>query len=437
VTDTIPNVIATVSTITDTLRIGDKLIDIDLYVDLANREYYDLRDIEAELTVGDDTPFIPSDSTVTGTSVVTGKWFNPAADYLDQKDQNRNNLYFNLNLHPDVTVGTYYLDLNLTMLNAKTMTTVNAPTTLEVKIYPKIASLRIIDVSVSTGKVSPGKKFTLDITIQNDGGEAAREIYIEFLEAYVGSGSFIESSEHINPTGARYPFSSEVMKAYIGEILPASTGQATFTVIGDLNIYPGVTYFQNIQFDYKDSTGVDHASTDVAPIRTDSDITAKVGGENYVWDTDREAWIHEDELAAEEIIDYAPYWITAIVIIWFITFLVAYLFIIKPKYKRDQMEHGEGGDEEPKAKELHDAEEELDEPSHEPEEPEDEQDIVDYSTPPPPPPPPAAASAPLALPPAKKTGDTKETSDEPSSEESNDKAEDSDNLTKKGPKKED
>jgi hypothetical protein len=336
VTDALPDIIPTVSSMTGNIRLGHKVVDINLYVNLANQEYYSLSDIDATLIVGGNTPFeVDSDSSATNISC---KWLNPANNKITAGGQNTNNMYFNLNLDPSATEGTYYLDLDLHMFNDNTMTYVDVPTKLEVKIYPKIAKLRIVDVTVSTGKITPGKEFTLELTIQNDGGEAAREIYIEFLEAYVGQGGMIENYEEINPTGARYPFSSSVVKAYVEEIQPEGTGTATYTVVGDLNIYPGITYFQNIGFDYKDSTGNTHQTTDVAPIKTDNTYTAKVGGENYIWDTDREAWINEKEAAAEEIMDYAPFWIIAVIIIWLVTLLIVFLFIIRPKYRKEKMD---------------------------------------------------------------------------------------------------
>ncbi len=337
VTDGTPDIIPTVSSRTGIIRLGDKLVDIDLYVNLANREYYDLSDITATLTVGDDSPFIPgTNATLTGKSTVLNKWSNPAANYITSQGQNLDNLYFNLNLHPNAVAGTYFLDLNLNMFNERTMTSVSVPTTLEVKVYPKIAKLRITQVSVSTGSVKPGKEFTLDVTIQNDGGESAREIYVEFKEAYISGGALIETYDTVNPTGAKYPFSSDVMKAYIQEIQPYSTSTASFTVIGDLNIYPGVTYFQNIEFIFKDSTGYEHTSTDIAPINSDSSTTVKVDGDKYFWDTDREAWISETELAAEEVMDYMPWIIGMIIAIWLVTLLIAFMFIIRPKYQREK-----------------------------------------------------------------------------------------------------
>jgi hypothetical protein len=289
------------------------------------------------LTVGDDTPFIPgTNATGSGAAVVTNKWQNPANNNLPATGQNMHNMYFNLDLHPDAQEGTYFLDLTLDAYNDLTLATQTIDTTLEVKIYPKVAKLRITDVSVSTGKISPGKKFTLDVTIQNDGGEAAREIYIEFKEAYVSGEAIIETYENINPTGAKYPFSSDVMRSYIAEILPQSTGVATFTVRGDLNIYPGVTYFQNIEFNYKDSTGNDHTTIDIAPIKSSSSVKASVGGEKYVWDTDREAWISESELASEAVMDWMPWMITAAIIVWLVTLLIIFLFIIKPRYKKEK-----------------------------------------------------------------------------------------------------
>ena len=378
VTDSIPNIKTTVGSNTGVLRLGHKVVDIDLYVNLANKEYYRLSDIDATLVVGGNTPFIPDASYTGGTTNVSCKWNNPAFDYVTSGGQNTNNMYFNLNLKPDAQDGTYDLTLYLTMFNDNTRTTITIPTTLEVKIYPKVANLRITDVQVSTGRVTPGKEFTLDLTIQNDGGEAAREIYVDFEEAYVGGGTFIESSEHINPTGSKYPFSSSVMKAYIAEIQPQSTGQATFTVVGDLNIYPGVTYFQNIAFTYKDSTGGDHQTTDVAPIKSDTSINCKVSGEKYVWDTDREAWIHEDELAAEEVMNYTPFWISVVIIIWLVSLIIAFLFIIKPKYKKDKLGMQKETEKELKAAEKHKDKNESDWVIEEDEEGQEESKDVDY-----------------------------------------------------------
>jgi hypothetical protein len=330
-------VIPTISSQTGIIRLGDQLVDINLYVNLANREYYNVTDIRATLSVGDDTPFIPGEnSTLTGKSTVLNKWYNPANNYVCANGQNYDNMYFNLNLHPDADPGTYYLDMTLQIFNERTMTELTVPTTLEVKIYPKIAKLRITNVIVSTGSIKPGKEFTLQLTIQNDGGEAAREIYIDFEEAYITGEAIIESFDEVNPTGAKYPFSSDIMKAYIQEILPHSTGTATFTVVGDLNIYPGVTYFQNIEFNYKDSTGYEHSSTDVVPINSDSSTEAKVDGVKYYWDTDREAWISENELRAEEVTDYMPWMISLVVVIWLVTLLIVFFFIIKPRYLKER-----------------------------------------------------------------------------------------------------
>jgi hypothetical protein len=340
-------------------------------------------------------------------------------------------MYFTVDLNPNAQEGIYYLDLSLNMLNENTMTEVVLPTTLEVKIYPKVAILRIIDVSVSSGRVSPGKQFTLDFTIQNDGGEAAREIYLEFKEAYVGGTAFIE--EDINPTGAKYPFSSEVIKVYIEEILPESTGSASYSVIGDLNIYPGVTYFQNIEFHYKDSTGGNHVTTDVAPINSDTSITSKVDGENYVWDTDREAWIHEDELAAEEVINWSPWAILAVIIIWIVTLMIVFIYIIKPRYLKEKQKEQPQDKEEDETTEHEETEKELEAGD----ELEQDQEVIDYSsegegteetTSPygsPPGPgapgatstPPLAASTDKALPPATKAEDAPAEQDEDAFEE--------------------
>jgi hypothetical protein len=338
VTDSSPDMIPTVSSRTGILRLGERVIDIDLYVNLANREYYNLSYLSATLKVGEDTPFIPgANATLSGQSTIWNKWDNPAYNYVTPVSQNLDNMYFNVNMNPEATPGTYYMDMTLEMYNDRTMTTLTVPTTLEVKIYPKIAKLRITDIMVSTGSISPGREFSLTFAIQNDGGETAREIYIEFEEAYISGEAIIESYENINPTGAKYPFSSDIMKAYIDEIDPYSTGTATFTVIGDLNIYPGVTYFQNIEFHFKDSTGYDHSSTDIVPIQSDSSTKVKVDGENYVWDTDREAWISETELAAEEVMDYMPWMISMVVIIWLVTLLIVFMFVIRPKYRKEQL----------------------------------------------------------------------------------------------------
>ncbi len=366
VTDAAPNIIPTVSPMTEPIRLGHKMIDINLYVDLANREYYSVSDIEAELTIGGNTPFTSD----TGDTTVKNKWTNPAFNHIPALGQNNNNMYFNVNLNPSIQEGTYDMNMTLQVFNDRTMETVTVPTLLEVKIYPKIAVLRITDVSISTGKVTPGKEFTLQLTIQNDGGEAAREIYVEFKEAYVGGDGIIENYETINPTGARYPFSSSVVKGYVAEIQPSSTGSVSFTVVGDLNIYPGVTYFQNIEFQYKDSTGNTHTTTDVAPIKSDNSVTAKFGGESYVWDTDREAWITEEELAAEAIFNYTPFWILAVIIIWLVTLLIVFLFIIRPKYKKEK--EGIKPDKEHVPKRP---DEEVKEG--------DEQEIIDYTMPPP------------------------------------------------------
>ncbi len=313
------------------------MVDINLYVNLANREYYNITDVRATLSVGDGTPFIPGEnSTVTGKSTVLNKWYNPAHNYICANDQNLDNMYFNLNLQPKANPGTYYLDLTFEVFNERTMVELTVPTTLEVKVYPKIAKLRITDAIVSTGSIKPGKEFNLQVTIQNDGGEAAREIYIEFKEAYITGEAIIETYEDVNPTGAKYPFSSNIMRAYIEEIQPHSTDTATFTVVGDLNIYPGVTYFQNIEFNYKDSTGYEHTSTDVVPIKSDSSTEAKVDGVKYYWDTDREAWISENELKAEEVADYMPWMISLVAVIWLITLLVAFFFIIRPRYIKEK-----------------------------------------------------------------------------------------------------
>jgi hypothetical protein len=337
VTDSSPDIIPTVSSRTGIIRLGDRLVDIDLFVSLSNLEYYNVTYVTATLTVGDGTPFIPgANATMSGQSTVINKWANPAFNYILPNSQNLDNMYFNLNMHPSTTAGTYYLDMNINMFNEQTLTTLSVPTTLEVKIYPKIAKLRIIQVDVSTGSVTPGKEFTLDVTIQNDGGEAARDVYVEFKEAYISGDAIIETYDQVNPTGAKYPFSSSIIKAYITEIQPFSTGTATFTVVGDLNIYPGVTYFQNIEFYFKDSTGYDHTSTDVVPIQSDSSNDAKVDGVKYYWDTDREAWISEAELAAEEVMDYTPFVLGMIIAIWLVTLLVAFMFIIRPRYQKEK-----------------------------------------------------------------------------------------------------
>jgi hypothetical protein len=389
VTDSTPDVLPTVSDRTGIIRVGDKLVDIDLYVNLANQEYYAISYVTATLIVGDGTPFIPGENaTVTGKTNVESKWWNPAWTSIPANGQNQDNMYFNLNLHPQATEGTYYLNLTLDMFNEGTLTNVVVPTTLEVKIYPKIAKLRIIDVSVSTGKISPGKEFILDLTIQNDGGEAAREIYIEFKEAYVSGEAIIETYESINPTGAKYPFSSDVIKYYIAEIQPQSTGQASFDVRGDLNIYPGVTYFQNIEFTYKDATGRDHVTTDVAPIKASSSIEATVGGEKYVWDTDREAWINEAELKSEEVMDYTPWIILVVIIVWLITLLIIFFFIIRPRYKKEKMKMYEEG-EEPEGEVPPEDEKTLEGEIEKDQEQEFGGEIIDYrsggETPPPPP----------------------------------------------------
>jgi hypothetical protein len=178
------------------IYLGDQVRNINLRVELTNKEYVQYTDLDI---------WLPLNAT-DGTNV----FLNPLGIPEPIEGQESSNtlppdggvvtVTFNVDVNTDIDSGIYVMDLIFNAMHDYTKQMVHSTIPVQVRVYPREPILIIPQKTDSSdeytgspevkAKVEPGETFTLDFQLQNVGDDSAREVFITLSNAWYEENPF-------------------------------------------------------------------------------------------------------------------------------------------------------------------------------------------------------------------------------------------------------
>ncbi len=284
----------------DTLYLGEPyspngaVVDRDIVVEITNMELYDLIDAEVELVCA-GTPFLnPVDHTL---PTIPGV-FAGANQILSG---NTADVTFTVDIDTNGTAGSFDTGIHVvSAMNANTFDSfADLAYSVPVRVYPVPPVITVNDYGVD-GTVAPGSTFTLEVTIENHGDDAARNVFVtlgaelynddafDLIDAFVSSISSADYNVDINgdtiPDGpyvvarqnnvtldevgidniSDMMYAERMLKDptakintfFISEIGAQETWTLEFEMRMDINAMVGREYVEDLVINFEDQRGV-------------------------------------------------------------------------------------------------------------------------------------------------------------------------------------
>jgi hypothetical protein len=384
------------------IYLGDEIRNINLRVELTNKEYVQYTDLDIWL------PLNASDGTMV--------FLNPLGILEPIEGQESSNtlppdggvvsVTFNVDINTDIDSGIYVMDLIFNAMHDYTKQMVHSTIPVQVRVYPREPILIIPQKTNSDGeytgspevkaKVTPGESFTLEFQLENVGDDSAREVFITLsnawyednpfttIEAFMTSyypdnpGGDIINSDDSNIVGVPQTCerklsdlgissvtdiidaertlmapSAIVPRFYIQEIQPGEVVTVKFKLEADSHMVVGKAYREWVLVEYIDSDGLQYSYD------TQNQQLATQPLPIIVTTEEDDAWPDEEPISSEML---------AVILIIIIIIIIILLFLGSAFNKR-RMEEEERPELED---ELIDEDEDMDMEEEEEEDLEDE-----------------------------------------------------------------
>jgi len=232
------------------LNLGTRMNDVDVTFSVTNKEEVGILYTEIRLGTKD------------GTNQLLINPEDPTSDYLELIEiprfgaQATKTFTVNADIVQEANEGFYHLPVSISGLNANTKMSITPPAdlTLTIRVNPEPPRLIVTDIMYPV-KISAGKEFDLQITVQNDGKDAARDVFVTLMESQRDSDVTVTTDftpDVAKAEGALEPFSTEISKIFVGDIDADSSIIVNYTVKVDVNIVKGRNYEMLVTVEYGD-----------------------------------------------------------------------------------------------------------------------------------------------------------------------------------------
>ena len=140
-----------------------------LSMEVQNNEYRNYRDLSFSISTGADSPFMnPADE--------NAQWSEPYnVSYLNGNSVSQISLH--VKTRPGVAAGYYDVPVKIRATDITSSNTVENTVTTRILITG--AGAKPVITAVSTEKISPGKTFTVTVTVENNGDDVAKNLMIK------------------------------------------------------------------------------------------------------------------------------------------------------------------------------------------------------------------------------------------------------------------
>ena len=149
----------------------NELTDVEVSSDIYNFEMVDFIDFNATLQVGPGTPFwnpLNHSATTVDDDLTDSDHTIGAGDDAE--------MWWHVDINPNTAPGMYTVDIVLTGRNADT--TEYITTTIQATVEVRGFGPELVVTGVTTGDITPGEIFYLNLTIQNLGDDTARDVFV-------------------------------------------------------------------------------------------------------------------------------------------------------------------------------------------------------------------------------------------------------------------
>jgi hypothetical protein len=380
------------------LMLGGRIRNYNFQVRLTNNEYVQYTDIEIELPLAaagqTDELFINPKNATMNIEGNVPKTLGPNGAQITAS--------FNVDINEGHDSGVFTFELQFKAMHDYTKEIVSGVIPVVVRVYPKQPILIIPQADPIKGKagvtasIKPGEKFTLTFTLENLGGDDARDIYLTMsndwyqnnpfttIDAFVTSMSSHTTSYYNNgnlrnvSTIANTKLkdlgissttdivdaerqllapTAVVPRVYIPIIEAGDTVEVSFRLKADSHMIPGRPYREWILLEYIDSDGLQYTYDETQQSLRTQPLPI------IVYTQDDDDWPDDEEITSETL---------AVILIIIIIIIIILLFLGSVYQKR----HAEVDEEEPRKYKYHnEPEEEEEEEEPEEEEPEEEEPI--------------------------------------------------------------
>ena len=233
---------------------SDNLVNVEIYSQIHNFELVQFTELRATLQVGGDTPFWnPLDhsaTTVENDMTDSGDSINAGGDA---------NMYWYVDVNPNAAPKTYLVNITLTGRNMDT--TEYITTTMQAVVEVRGFGPELVVSSVTTGDITPGKVFYLNLTIQNMGDDTARDVFVavpgttgynwNVIDGFVSAISSNDNNKVVSVPDGNYVNVTEHVPGYWYGAEQVQDGTLNHTQSKDTE-YSGVTLQQLNINDAKD-----------------------------------------------------------------------------------------------------------------------------------------------------------------------------------------
>ncbi|GEM_PF-1727609 len=158
---------------------SDTLVNMKIYSKIHNFELVKFTELKATLQVGPGTPFLnPLNHSATTVE-------NDMTDSDDSVDAGGDaNMYWYVDVNPNIKPKTYTVNITISGRNADTTEYIQ-PVTVQAVVEVRGFGPELVVTGVTTGDISPGKVFYLNLTIENKGDDTARDVFVA-IPGHVG-----------------------------------------------------------------------------------------------------------------------------------------------------------------------------------------------------------------------------------------------------------
>ncbi len=390
--------------ISSPISLGGRIRNINMQVQLTNREYVQYTDVEVKLPLfaqdGTNLFINPNGSAMSIKGQVSSRTLGPNGASIT--------VTFNLDLNTAIGSGVYEVDLEFNAMNDYTKQIVKGSVPVQIRIYPRQPILTIQQTldrngnpsgkAEVSGKAKPGEEFTLSFTLTNVGDDAARDIYVSIssdwymdspfstigalidaiysnssttiIDSNVGSLpekmdislsdlGISSTSDIIDAERQLLSPTAVVPRFYIREIPAGGSYVVKFKLKADTHMVQGRPYKEWILLEYVDSDGLHYSYDESNPQLSTKPIPI------IIYTEKDDLWPREEGITSETL---------AVILIIIIIIIIILLFLGSVYNKRRMKEEG-FEEEEEEAFGEEEEEEELEEEEMPEEEEELEEDL--------------------------------------------------------------
>jgi hypothetical protein len=227
---------------TTTLSKSGRLVDNALTVELENYGNIDYENVALTMeTNSAASPFLNAIDPTAAESeavVVAGTLFGGSDA----------SVVFRVTLSGDAAVGVYTIPVTITAINVDMG--VEVEDTIEARVTIRGMGPQLIITGVTPEKISPGKDFTMTLTIENKGDDTARNVVLWSVGNGVGTGT--GNSEENGDLESPAPLISPIA---VGDIAPGQSVEVEIKMKSNSDLSGGHVYQIWFEVSYVDSFG--------------------------------------------------------------------------------------------------------------------------------------------------------------------------------------